>query len=99
MLTGACGLGTGQPVAERLPTPDLALMPTPRTPVGGARHPWLATYASLIAGELVPNNLRCITPERIAIFVAPMTVPGAHCGSTDLAAFSSSSGLVFRRKQ
>ncbi|MGN6595605.1 hemolysin family protein [Sphingopyxis terrae] len=96
VLTGAySGASLGQPVAERLQAWTGLDTDTART-VAFALVIALTTYASLIAGELVPKQFALRAPERIAIFVAPMMFWLARIAAPLVWLLNNSSGLVFR---
>ncbi len=96
VLTGAySGASLGQPVAERLQAWTGLDIDTART-VAFALVIALTTYASLIAGELVPKQFALRAPERIAIFVAPMMFWLARIAAPLVWLLNNSSGLVFR---
>ncbi|KTE76348.1 hemolysin family protein [Sphingopyxis sp. A083] len=96
VLTGAySGASLGQPVAERLQVWTGLDADTART-VAFALVIALTTYASLIAGELVPKQFALRAPERIAIFVAPMMFWLARIAAPLVWLLNNSSGLVFR---
>ncbi len=56
----------------------------------------LTTYASLIAGELVPKQFALRAPERIAIIVAPMMYWLSKIGAPLVWLLDASSAFVFR---
>ncbi len=96
VLTGAySGASLGQPVAERLQAWAGLDAETART-VAFALVIALTTYASLIAGELVPKQFALRAPERIATIVAPMMFWLARIAAPLVWLLNSSSGLVFR---
>lgn len=96
VLTGAySGASLGQPVAERLQAlfgleAEMALS------VAFAVVIALTTYASLIAGELVPKQFALRAPERIAIIVAPMMYWLSRIAAPLVWILDNSSALVFR---
>lgn len=96
VLTGAySGASLGQPVAERLQAlfgfdAETALS------VAFALVIALTTYASLIAGELVPKQFALRAPERIAIIVAPMMYWLSRIAAPLVWLLDNSSALVFR---
>lgn len=96
VLTGAySGSSLGQPVAERLQA-LFGLDAETALSVAFAVVIALTTYASLIAGELVPKQFALRAPERIAIIVAPMMYGLAKIGAPLVWLLDASSALVFR---
>lgn len=96
VLTGAySGASLGQPVAERLQA-WLGLAPETALTVAFAVVIALTTYASLIAGELVPKQFALRAPERIAMIVAPMMFWLSRIAAPLVWLLNNSSALVFR---
>ncbi|OHD08249.1 hemolysin family protein [Sphingopyxis sp. RIFCSPHIGHO2_12_FULL_65_19] len=96
VLTGAySGSSLGQPVAERLQA-LFGLDAETALSVAFAVVIALTTYASLIAGELVPKQFALRAPERIAIIVAPMMYWLSKIGAPLVWLLDASSALVFR---
>jgi putative hemolysin len=96
VLTGAySGASLGQPVAERLQA-LLGLEAETALSVAFAVVIALTTYASLIAGELVPKQFALRAPERIAIIVAPMMYWLSRIAAPLVWLLDNSSALVFR---
>ena len=56
----------------------------------------LATYLSLVIGELVPKQFALRSPERIAAFVAPIMAVVSRIGTPVVWALDHSTALVFR---
>lgn len=95
ILAGAySGANLGGPVADRLMllgiTDDLAQT------LGFAIVIALTTYASLIAGELVPKQFALRSPEPIAAFIAPIMLSLSKATAPVVWLLDRSSGLVFR---
>ena len=96
VLTGAySGASLGQPVAERLQA-LFGLDAETALSIAFAVVIALTTYASLIAGELVPKQFALRAPERIAIIVAPMMYWLSKIGAPLVWLLDASSALVFR---
>lgn len=96
VLTGAySGASLGQPVAERLQA-LLGLDAQTALTVAFAVVIALTTYASLIAGELVPKQFALRSPERVAIIVAPMMYWLSRIAAPLVWLLDTSSALVFR---
>lgn len=96
VLTGAySGASLGQPVAERLQA-WLGLAPETALTAAFAIVIALTTYASLIAGELVPKQFALRAPERIAMIVAPMMFWLSRIAAPLVWLLNNSSALVFR---
>ncbi|MDZ3831777.1 MAG: hemolysin family protein [Sphingopyxis sp.] len=96
ILAGAySGASLGEPVGERL-QPLFGLDTETATTAGFAVVIALTTYASLIAGELVPKQFALRAPERIAIFVAPMMYWLSRIAAPLVWLLDTSSALVFR---
>ncbi len=96
VLTGAySGASLGQPVAERLQA-LFGLDAETALSIAFAIVIALTTYASLIAGELVPKQFALRAPERIAIIVAPMMYWLSKIGAPLVWLLDASSALVFR---
>jgi putative hemolysin len=56
----------------------------------------LVTYLSLIIGELVPKQLALRSPERIAVFVAPVMAFVTRLTSPFVSLLDASTALIFR---
>lgn len=96
ILAGAySGASLGKPVGERLAA-LLGLDAETALTAGFAVVIALTTYASLIAGELVPKQFALRAPERIAITVAPMMYWLSRIAAPLVWLLDTSSGLVFR---
>lgn len=96
VLTGAySGASLGQPVADRLEA-LLGLDPQTALTAAFALVIALTTYASLIAGELVPKQFALRSPERVAIVVAPMMYWLSRIAAPLVWLLDTSSALVFR---
>ncbi|HZG31661.1 MAG TPA: hemolysin family protein [Sphingopyxis sp.] len=96
ILAGAySGASLGQPVGERLQA-LFGLDDETALTAGFAVVIALTTYASLIAGELVPKQFALRAPERIAIFVAPIMYWLSRIAAPLVWLLDNSSGLVFR---
>lgn len=96
IINGAySGATLAQPVGQRL----VALFGLPAhlaEDVGFAVVIALATYLSLIIGELVPKQFALRSPEAIAVRVAPIMVLFARLTTPFVWALDQSSHLVFR---
>lgn len=96
VLTGAySGASLGQPVAERLQA-LFGLDAQTALTAAFAIVIALTTYASLIAGELVPKQFALRSPERVAIVVAPMMYWLSRIAAPLVWLLDTSSALVFR---
>jgi putative hemolysin len=96
ILAGAySGASLGQPVGERLAA-LFGLDPETALAAGFALVIALTTYASLIAGELVPKQFALRAPERIAIAVAPIMYWLSRIAAPLVWLLDTSSRLVFR---
>ena len=96
ILAGAySGASLGAPVGERLQA-LFSLDVETATTAGFAVVIALTTYASLIAGELVPKQFALRAPERIAIVVAPMMYFLSRIAAPLVWLLDTSSALVFR---
>lgn len=96
ILAGAySGASLGAPVGERLQA-WLGLGEETALTAGFAVVIALTTYASLIAGELVPKQFALRSPERIAIIVAPLMYWLSRIAAPLVWLLDTSSGLVFR---
>ena len=96
IMTGAySGASLGQPVGDRLQL-LFGLDAETALTAGFAMVIALTTYASLIAGELVPKQFALRAPERIAIVVAPMMYWLSRIAAPLVWFLDASSGLVFR---
>ena len=79
------GASLGGPTGERLAA--LGVPARYAAEAGFALVIALTTYASLIAGELVPKQIALRSPETFAAIVSrPMTIAGKHCRAAGLAA-------------
>lgn len=96
ILAGAySGASLGKPVGERLQA-LLGLDTETALAAGFAVVIALTTYASLIAGELVPKQFALRAPERIAIIVAPIMYWLSRIAAPLVWLLDNSSALVFR---
>lgn len=96
ILAGAySGASLGKPVGERLQL-LFGLDDETALTAGFAVVIALTTYASLIAGELVPKQFALRAPERIAIVVAPIMYGLSKIAAPLVWLLDTSSGLVFR---
>ena len=96
ILAGAySGASLGAPVAERLQA-WLGLDDDMAMTAGFAVVIALTTYASLIAGELVPKQFALRAPEPIAIFIALPMLWLSKIGAPLVWLLDRSSALVFR---
>ena len=96
ILAGAySGASLGGPVGDRLQA-LFGLDDETALTAGFAVVIALTTYASLIAGELVPKQFALRAPERIAIIVAPIMYGLSKAGAPLVWLLDRSSALVFR---
>ncbi len=96
VLTGAySGASLGQPVADRLAA-LFGIDPQTALSAAFAIVIALTTYASLIAGELVPKQFALRSPERVAIIVAPFMYWLSRIAAPLVWLLDTSSSLVFR---
>ncbi len=96
ILAGAySGASLGGPVGDRLQA-LFGLDDETALTAGFAVVIALTTYASLIAGELVPKQFALRAPERIAIVVAPIMYGLSKAGAPLVWLLDRSSALVFR---
>jgi putative hemolysin len=83
------------PVGERLQA-LFGFKPALAQEVGFAVVIVIATYLSLIVGELVPKQFALRSPEKIAAFVAPIMAVVSKIAAPAVWALDKSSALVFR---
>ncbi|WP_033074107.1 hemolysin family protein [Sphingopyxis sp. MWB1] len=96
ILAGAySGASLGGPVGERLQS-WFGLDPQTANTAGFAVVIALTTYASLIAGELVPKQFALRAPEAIASVVAPIMFWLSRVAAPLVWLLDTSSALVFR---
>lgn len=96
ILAGAySGSSLGGPVGERL-THWFGLDPARANMAGFSVVIALTTYASLIAGELVPKQFALREPERIAAAVAPFMLLLSRVAGPLVWLLDTSSAVVFR---
>ena len=96
ILNGAySGASLGKPVGDLLQGP-FGLDDESALTAGFALVIAVTTYASLIAGELVPKQFALRSPERIAVVVAPIMYGLSKAAAPLVWLLDSSSALIFR---